>query len=82
MKKPRSYDRRFLTRKIQPNVAAIVETNAISRFYCEGVTNDKAFNEIGEYLIHAYKHAKEIGSLLSIEGMDYVIFKEYLNSVC
>ena len=78
MMKARSYDRRFLTRKIQPNVAAIVETNAISQFFCEGVTNDKEFNEIGEYLIQAYKHAKEIGSLLSIEDKDYIAFKEYL----
>ena len=33
MMKARSYDRRFLTRKIQPNVTAIIETNAISQFY-------------------------------------------------
>jgi hypothetical protein len=80
MMKARSYDRRFLTRKIQPNVTAIVETNAISQFYCEGVTNDKEFNKIGEYLIQAYKHAKEIGSLISVEGKDYVAFKEYLDN--
>ena len=80
MMKARSYDRRFLTRKIQPNVSAIIETNAISQFYCEGVTNDKEFNKIGEYLIQTYKHAKEIGSLISVEAKDYVAFKEYLDN--
>lgn len=80
MMKARSYDRRFLTRKIQPNVTAIIETNAISQFYCEGVTNDNEFNKIGEYLIKTYKNAKEVGSLISVEGNDYVEFKEYIDN--
>lgn len=80
MMKARSYDRRFLTRDIEPNVAAIEETNTISKFTCDGVTLDKTYNQIGEYLVNAYMHAKEIGSLISIEKHDYKAFKEYLNN--
>ncbi len=81
MMKARSYDRRFLTREIEPNVSTIIETNTIAKFTCEGVTNDKEQNEIGEYLISAYKDAKEIGSLLPVEKYDFKAFTEYLNSL-
>ena len=53
----------------------------LAKFTCEGVTNDKEQNEIGEYLISAYKDAKEIGSLLPVEKYDYKAFTEYLNSL-
>lgn len=78
--KARSYDRRFLTRAIEPNVLAINETNNISKFTCDGITNDKEQNKIGEYLIDVYKHAKEIGSLISVDMHDYKSFIEYLSN--
>lgn len=80
MMKARSYDRRFLTRAIEPNVLAINETNNISKFTCDGITNDKEQNKIGEYLIDVYKHAKEIGSLISVDKYDYKSFIEYLGN--
>lgn len=80
MMKARSYDRRFLTREIEPNVMAINETNNILRFTCDGITNDKEQNKIGEYLIEVYKHAKEIGSLISVDKHDYKLFIEYLGN--
>jgi hypothetical protein len=80
MMKARSYDRRFLTKAIEPNVLAINETNNISNFTCDGITNDKEYNKIGEYLIDAYKHAKEIGSLITVEKHDYKSFIEYLSN--
>lgn len=79
MMKARSYDRRFLTRAIAPNIAAIQETNNLSQFFNAGITKDTKQNKIGEYLISAYQHAKEIGSLLSVEKHDYKSFIEYLN---
>ena len=78
MMKARSYDRRFLTRDIEPNVSAIEETNQLSKFGYSGITNDPKQNKIGEYLIGAYKDAKEIGSLLSVEDFDYETFSTYL----
>lgn len=81
MMKARSYDKRFLTREKQPNVAAIIETNNLERFTCEGVTNEVEQNIVGEYLINAYKDAKEIGSLLTVDNYDYTSFLEYLNNL-
>lgn len=48
MMKARSYDRRFLTRDIEPNVSAIMETNELSRFDLDGITNDKIQNRVVE----------------------------------
>lgn len=78
MMKARSYNRRALTQGIFNNLAVIEESNNLDKFYCEGVTTDKEQNEIGEYLIEAYKHAKEIGSLQTIERYNYKAFAEYL----
>jgi hypothetical protein len=80
MMKARSYDRRFLTRGIEPNVSAILETNEISKFTIDCITNDKNQNKVGEYLTQIYKDAKEIGSLISVEKHDYEAFIEYLNN--
>lgn len=80
MMKARSYDRRFLTREIEPIVLAIKETNSLSKFTCDGITNDNEQNKIGEYLIEVYKHAKEIGSLISVDKHDYRSFIEYLGN--
>lgn len=78
MMKARSYNRRALTKGIFNNLACIEESNAISKFTYEGLTNDKEQNKIGEYLVEAYKHAQEIGSLQTIDKHDYKIFTEYL----
>lgn len=80
MMKARRYDRRFLTRDIEPNVSAIMETNELSKFDLDGITNDKIQNRVGEYLIKIYKDAKEIGSLISVEKNDYSSFIEYLHN--
>lgn len=78
MMKARSYNRRALTKGIFNNLACIVESNPISKFTYEGLTNDKEQNKIGEYLVGAYKHAQEIGSLQTIDKRDYKSFAEYL----
>ncbi|MDD4760760.1 MAG: BREX-1 system adenine-specific DNA-methyltransferase PglX [Bacteroidaceae bacterium] len=78
MMKARSYNRRVLTMEISPNVCAIQESNILNRFTYEGITNDEKQNIIGDYLIEAFKHAKEIGSLLSVELKDYNSFSKCL----
>ena len=80
MMKARSYDRKFLNRDIEPNVSAILETNEISKFTFENITDNKSQDRIGEYLINVYKDAKEIGSLISVDKNDYMAFIEYLNN--
>ncbi len=80
MMKARSYNRRILTMGVSPNLCAIQESNSIARFVCDGVTTVGGQNEIGEYLIQKYRHAKEIGSLQTVDAKDYVSFKDYLKT--
>lgn len=81
MMKVRSNNRRALTQGIFNNLAVIEESNSLNGFYCDGMTTDKEQNKIGEYLIEAYKNAKEIGSLQTVEKYDYKAFAEYLRNV-
>ena len=79
MMKARSYDGRFLRRGIEPHVIAIQESNGIETFINEKITPDKEMNQIGQYLIHTFKDAKELGSLITVEEKDYDGFLNYLN---
>lgn len=81
MMKARSYNRRALTQGVFNNVAAIEESNTIEKFECEGITDDKEQDRIGEYLVKAFLHAREIGSLQTIEANKYKSFAEYLLNI-
>lgn len=81
MMKARSYNRRALTKGISNNLAVVEESNSIDRFICDGVTTNEEQNEIGEYLVEAYKDAQEIGTLQTIEKKDYIGFTDYLRSI-
>lgn len=81
MMKARSYNRRALTQGVFNNISVIEESNSLSRFAYEGMTKDKEQNKIGEYLVDAFKHAREIGSLQTIDKKDYKAFAEYLLNI-
>lgn len=72
MMKARSYDRRFLTHKIQPNVFAIHESNLMEV--------DERRGNIGTYLMDTFRDAKELGSIITVEPKDYDGYIDYLNS--
>lgn len=78
--KARSYNRRILSVGIEPNLCAFEESNGISKFVNNNISVDKKQNEIGEYLLEVFKHAKEIGSLQTVEPKEYNGFEEYLNA--
>lgn len=80
MMKARSYNRRLFSRDVKCNVAVINESNGISKFTQANVTLDMKQNEIGEYLIDVFRHAKEIGSLQTVASHDYDAFGEYVDS--
>lgn len=80
MMKARSYDRRFLTRGIKPHVLSIRESNTIGTFTHKSFMPDKSQNEIGEYLVDLFRHAKEIGSLKTAKVTDYEGFQTYLET--
>lgn len=72
MMKACQYDKRFLRRKLQPHVYAIVESNHVDRFAVEYFCNDdvklkKAMNTIIEEL----HDAKEYGSIITVSQQDW-----------
>ena len=80
MMKARSYDRRFLSRGIKPNVLAIKESNGMGAAIREGLTTDAQMNAISQYLVETFRDAKELGSIISVELKDYDAYMEYLDS--
>ena len=80
MMKARSYDRRFLSRGLIPNVCSIEESNTLGTFARANITNDNEQNKIGEYLVKIFRDAKEIGSATVISDYDYEGFLEYLET--
>lgn len=79
MMKARSYDRRFLSRGIKPNVLAIKESNRMSAAIRDGLTTDAEMNAISRYLVDTFRDAKELGSIITIESKDYDAYMAYLD---
>jgi len=75
MMKARQYDRRFLTRGIQPHVYAIEESNGLNYDGDYGdFLLDKNQQETLSYMYEVFKDAKEYGSILNVEQRDYDSF--------
>lgn len=81
MMKARSYNRRALIQGKKNNLSVVEESNSIDRFECDGLTNNKEKNKIGDYLVKTYKDAREIGTLQTVENQDYDSFRTYLNDI-
>lgn len=79
MMKARSYDRRFLSRGIKPNVLAIKESNRMSAAIRDGLTTDAEMNAISRYLVDTFRDAKELGSIITAEPKDYDGYMAYLD---
>ena len=90
MMKARQYDRRFLTRKDEfgnfsipnPNVFAIVESNHLANSFIEEFcSGDKSIHTEVEKLIRSMKDAKEYGSLISVNGIDFELLEKRCNEM-
>lgn len=72
MMKARQYDRRFLSRGIQPHVYAIVESNHVDQFaldyFCNG---DAKLTTAMDTIISELHDAKEYGSILTVTPQDW-----------
>ena len=72
MMKARSYNRRFLTHGIEPNLCAIQESNGIQYDkYIGDFLLSEEHRETLRYLLHTFVDAKEYGSILNVEKRDY-----------
>lgn len=84
--KARQYDRRILTRGIEPNVYAVQESNGINRsqlkYFGAGLpdTEKNAAVSQMEGLINTLNDAKEYGSLLNVEDYDWVLLEKFVGN--
>lgn len=82
MMKARSYDRRFLSRDIEPNVMSIQETNNLTRVnYSEWKiqVDDNTKNSVNS-IYELFKDAKEIGALLTVKGIDFSLVEKFIDN--
>ena len=72
MMKARQYDRRLLTRRIQPNIFSIRESNGIQAMTIEYFhNNDPKLKADIESIVTEMRDAKEYGSILNITPVDF-----------
>ena len=70
--KARKYNRRILTKNISPLLCSIEETNSISEeFINELISQDRTIEKNLKYLYNSFNDAKEYGSILDIENIDF-----------
>ena len=86
MMKARQYDRRLLTRRIQPNIYSIRESNGIQTMTIEYFhKNDPKLKADIERIVTEMRDAKEYGSILNIIPVDfaglYARFDEIRNDI-
>ena len=86
MMKARQYDRRLLTRGIQPNIYSIRESNGIQAMTIEYFhRNDPKLKADIERIVTEMRDAKEYGSILNITPVDfaglYARFDEIRNDI-
>ena len=84
--KARQYDRRILTRGIEPNVYAVQESNGINRgqlkYFGAGLTDAEKNVAVSqmEGLINTLNDAKEYGSLLNVEDYDWELLEKFVEN--
>lgn len=82
--KARQYDRRILTRGIEPNVYAVQESNGINRgqlkYFGVGLTDEEKKTAVSqmEGLLNTLNDAKEYGSLLNVESYDWELLEKFV----
>lgn len=87
MMKARQYDRRFLSRGLQPHIYAIEESNGLSKWQefagsdFGQLTLDQTYIVQADELIDLFHDAKEYGSILKVEPADYDNLQEYLEEI-
>ena len=87
MMKGCQYDRRFLTRGVQPHVYAIEESNTVKReqLSCLGAglsdIEKNAARMQAEGLIADLKGAKEYGSILTVKSCDWDLLRRYADNI-
>ena len=83
MMKARQYDRRLLTRGIQPNIYSIRESNGIQAMTIEYFhKNDPKLKADIESIVTEMRDAKEYGSILNITPEDFAGLYARFDEIC
>ncbi len=87
MMKARQYNRRILNGELRPHLYAIQDSNGINRNQLQffgwsmgDVERNKAFTQV-EYLLDTFRDAKEYGSILSIDMLDWELLYRFAVTV-
>lgn len=82
----RRYDRRILTRGLEPNLCAIEESNGLTCYKdlageamveARQLNFDDQYMIMADYLIEKFHDAKEYGSILNVDNQNYDAMLEY-----
>ena len=87
MMKARQYNRRILNGEIKPHLYAIQDSNGINRNQLQffgwsmgDVERNKAVTQV-EYLLDTFRDAKEYGSILSVDMLDWELLYRFAGTV-
>lgn len=75
------YNRRFLKANVSNHLSNVVETNELESLSYEGMIETEASKEMSNYLLHTFKDALELGSLIHVEQKDYDSHKQFVDEV-
>lgn len=75
------YNRRFLKANVSNHLSNVVETNELESLSYEGMIEIEASKEMSNYLLHTFKDALELGSLIHVEQKDYDSYKQFVDEV-
>src|SRR5699024_6360168 len=87
MIKARSYNRRILTKDIEPHIYAIPESNNIDRKYFEifgdslSVEEKEEARESIEKLLSTFKDGKNYGSILKVDKVNFELCRKYIEDL-
>ena len=75
------YNRRFLKANVSNHLSNVVETNELESLSYEGMIETEASKEMSNYLLHTFKDALELGSLIHVEQKNYDSYKQFIDEV-
>lgn len=80
--KARSYDRKIFSKNSYPNIYAIQESNNITRDIVEYIKKyDEILSNDINYLLEVFNSAKEKGSLIKVNNLNYENMETKLNKI-
>ena len=82
MMKARSYSRRIFREKLHVNICSIQESNGFPEEVISYFANDNSkLREQTEALIRVFEHAKEFGSIIEVDEIDFELLEQRFNEI-